>query len=80
MDVSIAAIKFNHDPDSAVNDAFTIRRNEDEDIAVPEWQMAENGTIQTSAAAYARTQTGPLTIAVQTQTKSPPANTAPLGT
>jgi hypothetical protein len=64
MDVTIEAIKFNHDPTSATTDALTIRKNYDEDITVPEWQWSEKGP-RTSAAAYARSQGNALTIAVR---------------
>jgi NADPH-dependent glutamate synthase beta subunit-like oxidoreductase len=54
MDVTIEAIKFNHDPNSATTDALTIRKNEDAEIAVPEWQYVdERESPKTSAAAYA---------------------------
>jgi hypothetical protein len=37
MTVSLEAISFNHDPVSATTDALTIRKNETEEISVPEW-------------------------------------------
>ena len=67
MNVTIQAIKFNHDPNSTDHDALTIRKNETEDIYVPEWED-NAGTLKTSAAAYARSQAGNLLkIAVRLQ-------------
>ena len=37
MTISLEAISFNHDPVSTARDAFTIRKNGTEDVAVPEW-------------------------------------------
>lgn len=37
MTISLEAIYFNHDPDSATRDALTIRKNETEDVRGPEW-------------------------------------------
>jgi hypothetical protein len=37
MTISLEAISFNHDPTSSSRDAFTIRKNQNEDVAVPEW-------------------------------------------
>lgn len=65
MDVSIEEITFDHDRNSATTDALTIRKNEHEDIAVPEWQAGQNGVPQTSAAAYARSQGNNLTLVVR---------------
>src|ERR1043165_92159 len=70
-DVTIQAIKFNHDPNSAQYDALTIRKNETEDIAVPEWEVDGSGVLQTSAAAYARSQGNNLKIAVRLQRHNP---------
>src|SRR5690242_19487142 len=68
MNVTIQAIKFNHDPNSTDHDALTIRKNETEDIYVPEWEVDNAGTLKTSAAAYARSQAGNLLkIAVRLQ-------------
>src|SRR5690348_8379010 len=66
MNVTIQAIKFNHDPNSTDHDALTIRKNETEEIDVPEWEDDGSGTPKTSAAAYARSQgSNSLTIAVR---------------
>lgn len=64
MDVTIDAIKFNHDLNSATIDALTIRKNEADDIEVPEWKRGNGKNPQTSAAAYANSQGNALTIAV----------------
>ncbi|HKO60846.1 MAG TPA: hypothetical protein VJV03_06780 [Pyrinomonadaceae bacterium] len=53
MQVYLEAIKFNHDPNSALSDAISIRKNEAEDIPVPEWQKTSQG-IESFPAAYVR--------------------------
>lgn len=64
MQVSLEAIKFNHDPDSATADAFNIRRNETETVVVPEWRCGVSILPDDSPAAYARDEIGenPITI------------------
>jgi hypothetical protein len=49
MNVFLKAISFNHEPKSAINDAFSIRRNETLTIPLPEWTPSQN-----FPAAYAR--------------------------
>ncbi|HEV7397338.1 MAG TPA: hypothetical protein VGN86_12575 [Pyrinomonadaceae bacterium] len=72
MDVFIEAIKFNHDPNSATTDALTIRKNEDTEITVPEWQYVnEREQPETSAAAYACSQGKALTILVRLKRLNP---------
>jgi hypothetical protein len=71
MHVSIKAIKFNHDPNSDTNDALTIRKNESDEIAVPEWEVNEDGVVKTSAAAYARSRQNTRTIAVRLRRHNP---------
>jgi hypothetical protein len=61
MDVTIEAIKFNHDPSSADMDALTIRKNEDDDIVLPEWK---SGKLVSPAAYVCAPRTG-LTFAIQ---------------
>ena len=40
MTIRLEAITFNHDLNSATRDAFTIRKNQSEDVEVPEWTPA----------------------------------------
>jgi hypothetical protein len=54
MQVFLEAIKFNHDPKFATNDAFNIRRNETEVVQVPEWRRGVSVKPEDSPAAYAR--------------------------
>ncbi|HEV7681759.1 MAG TPA: hypothetical protein VGO68_06530 [Pyrinomonadaceae bacterium] len=66
MDVTIEAIKFDHDPNSATTNALTIRKNRDAKIGVSEWQYVnEREQPKTSVAAYTNSQGNALTIAVQ---------------
>lgn len=64
MQVSLEAIKFNHDPHSATADALNIRRNETETVFVPEWRNGVSILPDDSPAAYARDAIGenPITI------------------
>ncbi len=62
MDVSIEAIQFNYDSKSVKTDALTIRKNESEEINVPEWRLDPP---QRFAVAYARSQGNELCIAVR---------------
>ena len=71
MDVTINAIKFNHDTESATKDAITIRKNETANIAVPEWEVDKKGELHTSAAAYAKSARSNVTIAVQLKRLNP---------
>ena len=64
MQVSLEAIKFNHDPDSATEDALNIRRNETETVVVPEWRKGVSILPDDSPAAYAKNaiEKHPITI------------------
>ena len=64
MQVSLVAIKFNHDPDSVAADALNIRRNETETVVVPEWRRGLSVLPDDSPAAYAIKAIGkhPITI------------------
>lgn len=53
MNVTLEAIKFNHDPTGNTTGAFNIRRNEQEPIQIPEWQKGESVRSEDSPAAYA---------------------------
>ena len=57
MDVIIDAIKFNHDPNSAANDAVNIRKNKTQFINVPEWVQGISTKAEDSLAAYAINET-----------------------
>jgi len=57
MDVTLEAIKFNHDPMSATTDAFNIRRNETQPVIPPEWRRRISVTAEQSPAAYAIAET-----------------------
>lgn len=64
MALFLEAIKFNHDPTSATNDAINIRRNETLFVNVPEWCSGVSANPEDSPAAYALCETrgNPLTI------------------
>jgi hypothetical protein len=53
MKVSLEAIKFNHDPKFETTGAFNIRRNEKDDVSIPEWEAAGSNKHEDSLAAYA---------------------------
>jgi hypothetical protein len=57
MQVFLEAIKFNHDQSSATGDAFNIRRNDTEQVNVPEWRRGISVKPEDSPAAYAIRET-----------------------
>ena len=69
MAVSILAIKFNHDPNAATQDAFNIRVDAASTVKIPEWTGGETMASQ-SPAAYAIKAVGNNKITVQAQFKS----------
>jgi len=65
MQVNLTAIKFNHQQNSATNDAFSIRRNESLTVPSPEW-TPKTSRADDSPAAYARDEIkGVITIQAQ---------------
>jgi hypothetical protein len=69
MSVQLLAIKFNHDSNSATNDALNIRRNATQFVSVPEWQRGLSINPEDSPAAYAIAQTQGHTITIQAKFK-----------
>src|SRR2546429_2901605 len=67
MNVILEAIKFNHDPNSATNDAFNIRRNETDPVDRPEWRRGISVTAAQSPAAYAIRETRGKVITIKAQ-------------
>lgn len=65
MQVSLEAIKFNHDPDSVSGDALNIRRNETETVIVPEWRNGVSVLPDDSPAAYAINAVGRRSITIK---------------
>jgi hypothetical protein len=65
MKVLLEAIKFNHNPASAVVDAFSVRRNETQFVNVPEWQRLISVKAEDSPAAYALRETRGQTLTIQ---------------
>lgn len=65
MNVILEAIKFNHDPTSATNDAFNIRRNEIEPVIVPEWRQGITINPEDAPAAYAKDTIGRNAITIK---------------
>lgn len=57
MSIVINAIKFNHNPNSANNDALNIRKNKTQFIDVPEWVQGISIKAEDSLAAYAIKET-----------------------
>lgn len=77
MSVRLLAIKFNHDVNSATDDAFNIRKNGDEIVIVPEWRAGSTITEPDSVAAYALQSTRGNRITIQAEFASDePALTA----
>jgi hypothetical protein len=70
VSVRLEAIKFNHDPGSATSDAFSIRRNATQPVAVPEWQWGVSVNPEDSPAAYAMKETQGQTITIQAKLRS----------
>lgn len=69
MQVSLEAIKFNHDPNSAISDALNIRRNETEAVTVPEWRKGVSALPDDSPAAYAICAIGRRQITIKAKFK-----------
>jgi hypothetical protein len=69
MQVSLEAIKFNHDPDSATSDALNIRRNETDAVTVPEWRKGLSILPDDSPAVYAFNEIGNRQITIQAKFK-----------
>jgi hypothetical protein len=69
MALSVLAIKFNHDPDAATQDALNIRINAGAMVKVPEWAGGETMASQ-SPAAYAINAVGNNVITVQARFKT----------
>lgn len=65
MSVRIEAIKFNHDPASASNDAINLRRNAARFVHVPEWRRGVSVNPEDSPAAYSQADTAGNTITIQ---------------
>lgn len=65
MSVRIEAIKFNHDPASASNDAINLRRNAAQFVHVPEWRRGVSANPEDSPAAYSQADTAGHTITIQ---------------
>jgi|GEM_PF-862461 len=66
MNISLEAISFNHDPNSAATDAFTIRKNQSEDVIVPEWKRGMTRP-EESPAAYSIRQISANTLTIEAQ-------------
>lgn len=63
MQVSLEAIKFNHDSTFKKTGAFNLRQNETNEVLVPEWRLHDTSTHKFSPAAYVtRTVPTPVTI------------------
>jgi len=78
MEVTLEAIKFNHNADSATTDAFNIRRNETEPepVRIPEWQRGISFNPEDSPAAYARDEiSGCITIEAKFSCSDPNVST-----
>jgi len=68
--IRVEAIKFNHDPSSAANDALNVRRNGSEWVHVPEWRRGISVMPEDSPAAYALGPVHGHTVTVQASLSS----------
>jgi len=69
MSVTLEAIKFNHDPNSATADALNIRKNATQFVNVPEWQRGSSVTPEDSPVAYAIRETKGHKLTIQAKFK-----------
>lgn len=78
MSIQLLAIKFNHDPTWATNDALNLRRNASEFVDVPEWRRGVCVKPEDSPAAYAQRQVRGHAVTVQARfrTTDPTVNHA----
>lgn len=74
--VQLLAIKFNHEPNSATNDALNIRRNAGQWVNVPEWQQGISVNPEDSPAAYTIATTRGQTITIQASFSGPSSGSA----
>jgi hypothetical protein len=65
--IAINAIRFNHDAGAASHDAFNLRRNATQAVAVPEWRRFVSVNPEDSPAAYAIATTRGRTIVIQVE-------------
>jgi len=65
MKVTLEAIKFNHRANSATNDGFSIRHNENRHVLSPEWQLGTTQNSEDAPAAYALDQISNNTLTIQ---------------
>ena len=70
--LQLLAIKFNHDPGSASNDALNIRKNASAWVNVPEWQQGISVNPEDSPAAYAIAPTRGQAITIQASFSAAP--------
>src|SRR5437764_9830209 len=69
MSVTLEAIKFNHDPNSATAYALNIRKNATQFVNVPEWQRGSSVTPEDSPVAYAIRETKGHKLTIQAKFK-----------
>lgn len=69
MNVSLEAIKFNHNSSSAATDGLNIRRNETRSVTIPEWQRGSSVNPEDSPAAYSLYDTFGNTLTIQAKFK-----------
>jgi hypothetical protein len=65
LNVTLEAIKFNHQANSATNDGFSIRHNEIRPLRSPEWEIGISSNSEDSPAAYALDQIENQTLSIQ---------------
>jgi hypothetical protein len=71
VDVILEAIQFNHDRRGATHDAFNIRFNEANAVALPEWRRGATFTAEQCPAAYAINETRGHTLTIRASFTGP---------
>ncbi|MDX1615246.1 MAG: hypothetical protein R3300_13110 [Candidatus Promineifilaceae bacterium] len=69
MSITLEAVKFNHDPNYASNDALNIRKNANQFVSVPEWRRGISVNPEDSPAAYAIKETQGNTVTIKARFK-----------
>lgn len=70
--LSLEAVLFNHNPESAKNGALNVRRNARDSVTLPEWQRGTTTNPEDSPVAYALSETAQNVILVQAQFRQTP--------
>jgi len=78
MNITLEAVKFNHDATSNTFDALNIRKNDKQFITVPEWRRGISVKPEDSPAAYALFDTRGNEITIRAKFKRADSTTQPV--